>query len=93
MNAPKIQAIDDIRVLCGRDERVCGAIHYGSDAKGVSDEISDIDIIFFIENECLSFSFEELRARKKKSLDIYSATELSIKSWTGYGNAKFNRYV
>jgi hypothetical protein len=46
----KSQIFDRIKQLCAADDRIVGAINYGSDAKGNSDEWSDIDVIFFIND-------------------------------------------
>lgn len=50
---PQSAMIDRVRELCRRDSRMVAALMYGSFARGEGDAFSDIEFVFYFEDEAL----------------------------------------
>jgi len=76
MTNTKTQAIQEIVRLCQDDRRIFGVIHYGSDAKGVADQWSDLDLLILVDSaEHESFVAEQENWLRQISniLHVYTA--------------------
>jgi hypothetical protein len=75
MTNMKSQVVREIVGLCRNDSRIVGVIHYGSDAKGMADQWSDLDLLFFVDDaECEGFlvSQDEWLLRLSNIIHVYA---------------------
>lgn len=79
--------IERVRDLCRRDERLVGALMYGSFAQEEGDEFSDIEFVLFLEDHALPQVDQEEWVSQIAPVELYFVNEF------GNGTAIFDNLI
>src|ERR687893_2171917 len=83
----QVTMIEKVRELCEHDERVMGALMYGSFALGQGDRFSDIEFYLFFQDRALDEVDEEAWVAQIAPVELYYVNEF------GNGTAVFEDVV
>ena len=83
----QVTMIEKVRELCEHDERVMGALMYGSFALGQGDRFSDIEFYLFFQDRALDEVDEEAWVAQIAPVELYYVNEF------GNGTAVFENLV
>ena len=83
----QVTMIEKVREVCEQDERVMGALMYGSFALGQGDRFSDIEFYLFFQDRVLDEVDEEAWVAQIAPVELYYTNEF------GNGTAVFENLV
>jgi lincosamide nucleotidyltransferase B/F len=73
----QLTMIEKVRELCEHDERVMGALMYGSFALGQGDRFSDIEVYLFFQDRALDEVDEEAWVAQIAPVELYYVNEFA----------------